>query len=68
MTEEILQKANNLKKDIEFLEEKRNQIFDFDKLLKERKPSDQEQQLFLNSMIRIVDAFMEVKKEKFKSL
>lgn len=68
MTKEELHKANRLQKDIEHLELKRQQIFDFDKILKERKPKESEQNLFLNSMIQIVDAMMNIKKEQFEKL
>ena len=68
MTKEELHKANRLQKDIEHLELKRQQIFDFDKILKERKPTESEQNLFLNSMIEIVDAMLNIKKEQFEKL
>ena len=68
MTKEELHKANRLQKDIEHLELKRQQIFDFDKTLKERKPTESEQNIFLNSMIDIVDAMLNIKKEQFEKL
>jgi Tfp pilus assembly protein PilN len=68
MTKEELHKANRLQKDIEHLELKRQQIFDFDKILKERKLKESEQNLFLNSMIDIVDAMLNIKKEQFEKL
>lgn len=68
MTKEELHKANRLQKDIEHLELKRQQIFDFDKILKERKLKESEQNLFLNSMIEIVDTMLNIKKEQFEKL
>ena len=68
MTKEELHKANRLQKDIEHLELKRQQIFDFDKILKERKPTESEQNIFLNSMIQVVDAMLNIKKEQFEKL
>ena len=68
MTKEELHKANRLQKYIEHLELKRQQIFDFDKTLKERKPTESEQNIFLNSMIDIVDAMLNIKKEQFEKL
>ena len=68
MTKEELHKANRLQKDIEHLELKRQHIFDFDKILKERKPTESEQNIFLNSMIDIVGAMLHIKKEQFEKL
>lgn len=68
MTNEDLRIANNLKEDIEHLEKKRKQVFDFDEILKKRKPTESEANLFLNSMLSVINALQNIKKEQFEKL